>query len=320
MPPGYEGEFGPGLKSLALKLYFDTNVTQPRILDLFDDADIILSRGQLSNFLIKNHDPFHKEKDALYEAGLNSTPWHHIDDTSTRVNGQNQYCQILCNPLYTAYFTTPNKSRLTILDVLRNFSERTFLLNSEAFEYVAAFKLPARVVQQLQSFPKDRPLDQEQFLSLLEERLPDLGPQQRTHILDAAAIAAYHALLEFPVIRLLICDDAPQFKLVTEDLALCWVHDGRLYKKLNPCIPYHQKLLDKFLDRYWGFYKELLKYQQHPSIDERFRLENLFDKIFSTVTGYYALDQRIAKTMDKKSFLLMVLEHPKSHYTTTPLN
>ena len=311
LPPGYEGEFGPGLKSLALKLYFDTNVTQPRILDLFDDADIILSRGQLSNFLIKNHDPFHKEKDALYEAGLNSTPWHHIDDTSTRVNGQNQYCQILCNPLYTAYFTTPNKSRLTILDVLRNFSERTFLLNSEAFEYVAAFKLPARVVQQLQSFPKDRPLDQEQFLSLLEERLPDLGPQQRTHILDAAAIAAYHALLEFPVIRLLICDDAPQFKLVTEDLALCWVHDGRLYKKLNPCIPYHQKLLDKFLDRYWGFYKELLKYQQHPSIDERFRLENLFDKIFSTVTGYYALDQRIAKTMDKKSFLLMVLEHPE---------
>ena len=311
LPPGYEGEFGPGLKSLALKLYFDTNVTQPRILDLFDDADIILSRGQLSNFLIKNHDPFHKEKDALYEAGLNSTPWHHIDDTSTRVNEQNQYCQILCNPLYTAYFTTPNKSRLTILDVLRNFSERTFLLNSEAFEYVAAFKLPARVVQQLQSFPKDRPLDQEQFLSLLEERLPDLGPQQRTHILDAAAIAAYHALLEFPVIRLLICDDAPQFKLVTEDLALCWVHDGRLYKKLNPCIPYHQKLLDKFLDRYWGFYKELLKYQQHPSIDERFRLENLFDKIFSTVTGYYALDQRIAKTMDKKSFLLMVLEHPE---------
>jgi len=41
-----------------------------------------------------------------YEAGLKSSPWQHIDDTSTRVNGQNQYCQILCNPLYAAYFTT----------------------------------------------------------------------------------------------------------------------------------------------------------------------------------------------------------------------
>ena len=48
------------------KLYFDTNVTQPRILDLLDDADITISAGQLSNFLIKNHDGFHKEKDALY--------------------------------------------------------------------------------------------------------------------------------------------------------------------------------------------------------------------------------------------------------------
>lgn len=311
LPPGYEGEFGPGIKALSIKLAFDSNVTQPRILDLFGNAGISLSAGQLSNFLIKGHDGFHKEKDALYEAGLKSTPWHHIDDTSTRVNGQNQYCQILCNPLYTAYFTTPNKSRLTVIDVLRKFSDRTFLLNSEAFKYVDIFKLPASVVQQVHSFPKDRQLAEEEFLSLLEERLPNLGPQQRTHVLDAAAVAAYHAQLEFPVIRLLICDDAPQFKLVTEDLALCWVHDGRLYKKLDPCIPYHRKLLHAFLDQYWDFYRQLLAYQQHPSIEEYARLGNEFDNLFSTVTGYYALDQRIAKTRDKKSSLLLVLDHPE---------
>ncbi|MCF8082795.1 MAG: transposase [Deltaproteobacteria bacterium] len=311
LPPGYEGEFGPGIKSLALKLSFDTNVTQPRFLDLLEDADISLSAGQLSNFLIKNHDGFHREKDALYEAGLNSTPWHHIDDTSTRVNGQNEYCQILCNPLYTAYFTTPNKSRLTVIDVLRNFSDRTFLLNSEALGYADAFKLPASVVQELKSFPKDRHLAEGEFLGLLDKRLPNLGPQQRTRILDASAVAAYHAQLEFPVIRLLICDDAPQFKFVTQELSLCWVHDGRLYKKLDPCIPYHQKLLNAFLDQYWDFYRQLLQYQQHPSMDEYARLENEFDNLFSTVTGYYALDQRILKTKNKKSALLMVLNHPE---------
>ena len=311
LPPGYEGEFGPEVKSLSLKLYFDTNVTQPRILDLLQDADITISAGQLSNFLIKDHDGFHKEKDALYEAGLKSTPWHHIDDTSTRVNGQNQYCQILCNPLYTAYFTTPNKSRLTVIDVLRNFSARTFLLNSETFSYVNIFKLPASVVQQLQSFPKDLQLGEEEFLGILNERLPNMGPKQRNHVLDAAAVAAYHAQMEFPVIRLLICDDAPQFKLVTQELALCWIHDGRLYKKLDPCIPYHRRLLDSFLDQYWNFYKQLLTYQQHPTMDEHTRLGNEFDKLFSTVTGYYALDQRIAKTMGKKLSLLMVLDHPE---------
>jgi len=311
LPPGYEGEFGPAVKSLSLKLYFDTNATQPKILDLLHDADITISAGQLSNFLIKDHDGFHKEKDALYEAGLKSTPWHHIDDTSTRVNGQNQYCQILCNPLYTVYFTTPNKSRLTVIDVLRNFRARTFLLNSEAFGYVNLFKLPASVVQQLQFFPKDHQLAEAEFLSLLDERLHNLGPQQRTHVLDAAAVAAYHAQMEFPMIRLLICDDAPQFKLVTKQLALCWIHDGRLYKKLDPCIPYHRLLLDSFLDQYWDFYKQLLSYQQHPTMDEHTRLENEFDKLFSTVTGYYALDQRIAKTLDKKPSLLMVLDHPE---------
>jgi len=280
-------------------------------LDLFKDAGIILSAGQLSNFLIKNHGVFHQEKDNLYEAGLKSSPWHHIDDTSTRVNGQNQYCQILCNPLYTAYFTTPNKSRLTVIDVLRNFRDRTFLLNEEAFEYVDAFKLPAPVAQVLHAFPNNQQIPEQDFLNLIETHLPNLGPQQRTHVLDAAAIAAYHAQLEFPIIRMFICDDAPQFKLITEALSLCWIHDGRFYKKLDPCVPYHQTLLDAFLNQYWEFYRQLLAYQQHPSMDDHLRLENEFDNLFSTVTGYDALDQRIAKTKDKKSALLMVLDHPE---------
>jgi hypothetical protein len=33
-------------------------------------------------------------------------------------------------------------------------------------------------------------------------------------------------------VELLICDDAPQFKLVTDELSLCWIHEGRHYKKL----------------------------------------------------------------------------------------
>jgi len=63
--------------------------------------------------------------------------------------------------------------------------------------------------------------------ALLETHLPSLGPQQRKWILDATAVAAYHADVEFPVVRLLVCDDAPQCTLLTEELALCWVHEGR---------------------------------------------------------------------------------------------
>ncbi len=311
LPPGYEGEFGPALKTLSLKLYFDANITQPKMLDLFTDAKIKISAGQLSNFLIKDHDTFHKEKDALYEAGLQSSPWQHMDETTTRFNAQNYYCQILCNPLYTAYFTTENKSRLTVIDVLRNFRDRSFLLNREAFTYFDIFRLPAPFIQQLKSFPQNQQLAQEEFFDLLDKYLSPLGPQQRNHVIDAAAIAAYHAQMEFPVVRLLICDDAPQFKLVTQQLALCWVHDGRLYKKLDPCIPFHRQLLDSFLEKYWDFYSQLLQYRDNPAPEEHVRLYDEFDNLFSAETGYYALDQRIAKTKAKKNSMLIVLDHPE---------
>lgn len=311
LPPVYDGEFGPAIKALAIKLYFDSNITQRKILDILKDAEIKISAGQISNFLVKDQEVFHQEKDALYEAGLKSSPWQHIDDTSTRVNGQNQYCQILCNPLYTAYFTTKDKSRLTVLDVLRNLGPRTFLLGEEAFSYMDIFRLPIPVVMQLKTFPQKRQMGEAEFLDLLDKHLQHLGPQQRSHVLDAAAVAAYHAQMEFPVVRLLICDDAPQFKLLTQQLALCWVHDGRHYKKLDPFILQHQQLLDTFLGQYWDFYRLLLQYRAHPSDQEHLRLDSFFDEVFSTVTGYDALDQRIAKTKAKKLSMLIVLDHPE---------
>jgi len=311
LPRGYEGQFGPGLKSLATVMSFGMQATEPKILEFFDNFGIQISSGQLSNILIKDKEVFHTEKDAVYEAGLRSSPWQHIDDTGARVNGQNQYCQIVCNPLYTAYFTTEKKSRLTVVDVLRNFSERTFLLNAEAFELLHLLKLPARVVRRLKQLPQDRELSETEFTGLLDESLPDLGSLQRNRVVDAAAVAAYHAQLEFPVVRLVICDDAPQFKLVTEELALCWIHDGRHYKKLVPYVAHHRQLLDSFLKRYWAFYGQLLDYREHPTTEDRVRLADEFDALFSTVTGYEALDKRIAKTEAKKHFLLMVLDHPE---------
>ena len=75
LPRGYEGEFGPGIKALTIVLHFGSNMTEPEILAFFRDAGVHISDGQLSNFLIKKQDVFHREKDAVYEAGLRSSPW-----------------------------------------------------------------------------------------------------------------------------------------------------------------------------------------------------------------------------------------------------
>ena len=120
---------------MVLTLYFGGDMSEPKIRELYANIGGQISAGQLSNILIKGQGAFHAEKDAVYEAGLRSSAWQHTDDTSTRVNGQNQHCHIVCNPLYTTYHTRPGKDRLSVLDVLRNGRECTFRLNSEAWGY-----------------------------------------------------------------------------------------------------------------------------------------------------------------------------------------
>ncbi|HSX81037.1 MAG TPA: transposase [Candidatus Saccharimonadia bacterium] len=311
LPQGYHGQFGPGIKSLALVFYYGAQMSEPKVAELLRSVGVQISDGQVSNLLIKDQGAFHAEKAALYQAGLTSSPWQHLDDTSTRVNGHNGYCHVVCNPLYTAYFTTSTKDRLTIIDVLTNHRPRRFVVNTEALGYVQASGLSAVRCQQLAQVPSEVTRDEAAMQALLETHLPGLGPQQRKWILDATAVAAYHAEVEFPVVRLLVCDDAPQFTLVTEALALCWVHEGRHYKKLLPSIPYHQRLLEAFVQRFWLYYAQLLAYRQQPAPEAATRLTEEFETLFSTVTGYQALDERIAKTRAKQRCLLMVLTHPE---------
>ena len=227
------------------------------------------------------------------------------------MNGLNQHCHVVCNPLYSAYFTTEKKDRQTVIDVLWNTRERRFLLNDEALGLLNSLRVSARVIGQLDVLPHEQEMGEDELAGLLDQHLPNVGPQQRKWILDATAIAAYHAQTEFPVVKLLVCDDAPQFKLITDELSLCWIHDGRHYKKLIPHLAYHRQLLDDFRKCYWDLYDQLLLYREHPTAADSIRLTSKFDELFSTVTGYDALDERIAKTKAKQESMLMVLEHPE---------
>ena len=103
LPQGYEGQFGPGVKALTLTMYFGMQASEPKILEFFRNVGVQISDGELSNLLIKKQDRFHAEKEAVYEAGLASSPWQHTDDTQTRVDGENHHCHVICNPVYTIY-------------------------------------------------------------------------------------------------------------------------------------------------------------------------------------------------------------------------
>jgi len=132
LPSGYAGQFGPGNKALVLAFYDGGLMSQPKIIEFLENIGIQVSKGTLSNLLVKGHEEFHAEKEAVYQAGLASSSYPHLDDTPTRVNGQNQSCHGVCNPLYTAYFSKPGKDRLSGLAILRQGRKRVYWLNTEA--------------------------------------------------------------------------------------------------------------------------------------------------------------------------------------------
>jgi Transposase IS66 family len=311
LPPGYRGAFGPGLRALTLALYFEAGVTAPKLHALYRSVGIHISTGHVAALLIQDHEPFHAEQAAVWTAGLASSPWQHTDDTTTRVNGQQHYCHIVCNPLFTAFRTLPGKDRLTILDLLRPGQPRAYLLNAEAEQWLAQTPLAAAVRAQVARLPHDVRWDEATLTAVLAAHLPQLGPQQQRWLRDALAIAAYQAQTDGPVVQTLVSDDAPQFHGVTTAQALCWIHEGRHYKKLLPVLAPHREHLAAFLTQFWAYYAALRAYQQAPTAAERERLAAAFDELFARRTGYWALDDRIAKTAAKRPALLHVLDHPE---------
>src|SRR5712692_884607 len=107
LPAGYTGQYGPHLRTLALTLAHLGQMSEPQIHTLFTDAGIAISRGTVCGFLIAGHEALHAEAQAVLEAGMAASPWQHLDVTPTRVDGPNEACFILGNPLYTAYQTRP---------------------------------------------------------------------------------------------------------------------------------------------------------------------------------------------------------------------
>ena len=72
---------------------------------------------------------------------------------------------------------------------------------------------------------------------------------------EAAALASYRARPDH--VRILVGDDAKQTKHVSDELGLCWIHEGRHYKELSPVVPQHQQQLEAFRTRYWDFYERV---------------------------------------------------------------
>ena len=313
LPGGSDrGDFGPGLRALIVALKYCGNMSEPKIGEFLENFDVQVSAGSLSNILTHTAKSFEDEFHDLFTAGLASTPYQQTDDTSARVAGKFWHTHIVCNPYYTAYSTRPHKDRLTVLSVLQNTDNLRFRFNTKTLELLQAeFAIPVKWQRSIAALGEDVAFDAESLKTLLDDWFGERNQQTRTAIEQAAATVYYQQQTVVPVVETLVCDDAGQFKSITGHLALCWIHAGRHYEKLSPVVSRHVESLKAFTEQYWDYYTSLQDYRAGPTkaLAAKLRLE--FDALFSTRTGYAALDDRIAKTAAKKDELLTVLDHPE---------
>jgi len=309
LPEGYEGEYGPNLKAWVNTLYGAAQMTTTNITWFLKTVGTLISKATVSRIITNNNEALHTEKDDIVKAGLQSTEYQNLDDTSGREHGQNRYVNVLTNEYYAVFFTLAHKDRLSVIEML-SVDGLKFIVNNLSLLLMARMKLPKKHIDLLKQHTSDKYWLRKDVDSLLEKLFPNPKKHKgyRKIILESMAISGYRQ--SDYAIKHLIVDDAPQFKLITETLGLCWVHEGRHYKKLNPTFSVNKKILEDFAGKFWDYYQSLKNYKEKPAKQQAQVLENEFDELFSQETGYTILDEQIKKTFTKKSSLLLVLTYP----------
>ncbi len=273
LPAGYDhGDFSASLRALIVSLKYCGNMSEPKIGEFLENFDVQVSAGSLSNILTKSAKLFEQDYDDLLIAGLSSTPYQQTDDTSARVKGEFWNTHILCNPFYTFYSTRPGKDRLTVLKVLQNTDELRFFFGEATCQLLQdEFSIPAKWSEEIAALGEVE-VSETTLKLLLDGWFGQRNQQVRTAIEHAAAIVSYRQQSSIPVVQTLVCDDAGQFKLLTDKLSLCWIHAGRHYEKLSPVVDRHANFLDNFRDRYWAYYASLQDYRAGPTKELAARL------------------------------------------------
>lgn len=312
LPKGYAGDFGPNLKSLIHTLNNYCNVSEPKILDFLNSVEIEISSGKISGILTKNLKEFHDEKQAIMTKSLELSEFQQIDDTMNKVNGENHHSFILCNDFTTLFFTREKKNRLTVLEILMAGEELKFTFNSETINLLKTMNVSNKIIEICFNLKNNNNYSKLEFEKILKSNFKNLGRNNQFRIFEACGISYYHKQTKIPVINILMADDAPQFKLLSLNLILCWIHDARHYKKdLKPILKYHLTLKNEFLNKYWDFYSKLLDFKKNPDKTLIKSLKEKYTEIFSIKTGYDELDKRIEKTKLKEKELLLVLNYPE---------
>lgn len=311
----YTGYFGHTLKAYILNMHRYANVTRSKLLGLLRGMGIEISEGSLNNVLFEKSEIWIDEKHDILKSGLQNS-YIQTDTTGAKVAGKSYHTHILCSEDFMTFSTLPGKSRKHLLHALQGEPKDglSLIYNKITQKYLDYFKISKQHQTKLIEIYKNQPpIFYSDFRTKTSELIPDLATKKTTFnwVCDAFAFGFYEAQNAFPPVEILVSDNAPEYKLIGKEQALCWIHDARYYNKLTPFFDCHRELLEEFKNRYWKFYRRLSAYKEKPDDKEKLETELEFDKLFIPETGYFDLDKQIKRSLKNKAKLLTVLKHPQ---------
>lgn len=307
LPKEYQGHYGPTLRGFTLYQHHQCRVPQNLILEQLRELGVEISAGQVNRILVEDKESFHTEQSQVLQVGLETAEYIHTDDTGARHRGQNGYCTVIGNDLFTHFSSTQSKSRSNYLRILRG-PHQDFVLNEYSRAYLEKQQLPACHLSKLkfdsQVISQDD-LEWNQYL----ERL-NITSQQGIKLVTEAALlgsAIEHGLSPFTII---LSDGAKQFAILVH--ALCWVHMERSLRRLSGSTAQQRQEIEQVQDTLWAYYRELKAYQGQPTRLERERLEKRFDEIFGQrYPHHYGLNLVMQQFCAHKDELMRVLDSPQ---------
>jgi hypothetical protein len=310
LPGGVEGHFGPELRRYVLAQYHQGQATVPRLVTQLRAVGIAISKRQVVRLLIRGQQRFLDEGCDVLRAGLASAAWVTVDDTGARHRGANGSCTQVGDDHFAWFGTTPSRSRLNFLELLRA-GHVDYVVDAEALAYMRERALAGPVIARLATHPERHFPDQAAWTAHLER----LGIRGMEGSLGPARVATEGAL--WGAIRargllpgtVIVSDDAGQF-LVGEH-ALCWVHAERLVHKLDTFTDQQRAAQARMRALIWWFYADLKAFRREPSRRRRAELRARFDRIFRRRTGFVVLDRLLERLHANKPELLRVLERPE---------
>lgn len=297
--------FGPTLHSYILYQYHHAQVTEPLLYQQLRDFGVRISTGQLHRLITEGKERFHREKDEILRVGLRVSTHIHTDDTGARHGGKNGYCTHIGNPWFAWFESTPGKSRINFLGLLRG-GATNYVLRGEALEYMLAQKLPGVVLSKLASHEGEVFGDEAAWnVFLTATRI--VTPRHAQIVTEGALLGAALSNGLNPKLAI-VSDDAGQFNVLCH--ALCWIHAERVLAKLVGFNGEQRKALKAVRTTLWALYRDLKAYKEAPTATARKALSRRFDELCATRTCFTSLNHALDRMANNKPELLRVLGRP----------